>query len=194
MKFNYHAFEEFVTKNITEDNSAKEQIVTFFLRDFNHNPEFDEYVSSSIAYPALINDIENLFIPKVRIFVSIKNTTIVLLAALCDIFVTKGIASAIATALGILKESISLIDLRDICVLSQIMVFNSLNSATFTENDIAKNFNNQCQRSLNKRISSCPFSDNPHCTINKSNISDSFLRLVQNGVIMQKGEEFRVEF
>lgn len=97
-KITYEEFCEFINNRITSNDEAQKMIQHFLLKDFQSDPS--EYVKPIVEENVLMDNSDNLFIPNKNIYINLKRLTVLTLACICDVFITKGSITALGVALG----------------------------------------------------------------------------------------------
>lgn len=140
-EISYSDFCSFIKLNIVDNEDAERVIIKYLLDDFKGTT--NEKVYSRVETSALINDNENLFIPNVNIYVNLRRLTVLILACICDIFLTKGVITALGVALGKINPCIYKLKQKDCCIFSRVLFYSTVSNGISTE-DLIKEFDGKC--------------------------------------------------
>lgn len=179
----YDKFCEFVEKNITDQDEAQKIVREYLLNDFEGSQ--GEFVGSLVEECVLEGDSDNLFIPNRNIYISIKKLTVLILACICDIFVTKGAVTALGVALGKINTCIYKLEKDDCCVFGRILYY-SIMRKNVSIDELVSDYSAQC---FNEKRVECAFwKQNGICKMTEYDIKLAVDKLVRNGVINKHGK------
>ena len=180
----YKDFCEFIHNNITSDKETEELMKKFLLNDINLGK--GEYVTPLIEGEALLGQSENLFLPSSQIYINLRKLTVLTLACLCDIFITKGVATALGVALGEINTCIYKIKERDECYkITKILYYCTISDGIPIQT-ICQEYTGRCLVKGNQRC--CFLQENGQCNIKQLNIYMIIEKLVSNGVIERRND------
>lgn len=180
-KITYDEFCKFINKNITSDDEAQPIVIHYLLKDFQGDSS--EYVKPIVEENVLINKSDNLFIPNKNIYINLKRLTVLSLACICDIFVTKGAATALGVALGKINPCIYKLEKEDCCIFAKVLFYSTLYKG-ININDLVLEYTADC---FNNNFHRCTFfSDERKCFIKEIDIRLIINKLIINGVIKEK--------
>ncbi|MBO5336763.1 MAG: hypothetical protein J6A94_06480 [Lachnospiraceae bacterium] len=174
----YEEFCEFINKNITSDNEAQKIVRHYLLKDFQSNS--NEYVKPIVEENVLINNSDNLFIPNKNIYINLKKLTVLTLACVCDIFITKGAITALGVALGKINPCIYKLEKEDCCIFAKVLFYSTI-SEGININSLVCEYTTDC---FNNNYQRCSFYKNEgKCIIKELDIRLIINKLISNGVI-----------
>lgn len=177
----YDKFCLFIQENIVNDEKGMEIIKEFLLDNFDGSS--DELVKATIEPSVLFGESNNLFIPNCNIYINLKKLTVLVLACICDIYITKGAATALGVALGKINSCIYKLDIDDCCIFSRILFYSTVCDGVSEEN-LINDYSGKCSCKANKR---CPyFESDCICRINEINCISTINKLIINGVVEMK--------
>lgn len=174
----YKEFCEFINNNITSNDEAQKVIQHYLIRDFKGGSS--EYVKPMVEEDVLINSSDNLFIPSKKIYINLKRLTVLTLACICDIFITKGAITALGVALGKINSCIYKLEKEDCCIFAKVLFYSTISDGINISNLILEYttdcFNNKYQRCLF-------YKEAGKCIIKELDIRLIINKLVTNGII-----------
>lgn len=174
----YEEFCEFINNNITSDDEAQKIIQHYLLKDFQGSSS--EYVKPIVEENVLISNSDNLFIPNRNIYINLKRLTVLTLACVCDIFVTKGAVTALGVALGKINPCIYKLEKEDCCVFAKVLFYSTV-SKGININNLVSEYAKDC---FNNNYQRCIFYKNEgKCIINEIDIRLIINKLISNGLI-----------
>ena len=178
----YEKFCSFIQDNIVNDEKGSEIIKEFLLNNFDGSS--GETVKSTIEPSVLLGDCDNLFIPKCNIYINLKRLTILVLACICDIYITKGAATALGVAVGKINACITKLDREDCCVFSKVLFYSMLSNG-ISETDLLNEYSKICSCKASNR---CPyFEEEGICGMKETKCMISVNNLISGGVVENKG-------
>ena len=174
----YENFCEFINNNITSNVEAQKVIQHYLLKDFQGDS--GEYVKPIVEENVLINNSDNLFIPNKNIYINLKRLTVLTLACVCDIFITKGAITALGVALGRINPCIYKLEKEDCCVFAKVLFYSTVSNGVDINNLVSEYatdcFNNNYQRCIF-------YKEEGKCIIKELDIRLIINKLISNGII-----------
>ena len=177
----YQKFCDFVHQKITSDSQAEEIIKKYLLTDFEGNSE--EFIKPLIEGAALLGNSNNLFIPNQYIYISMKKLTILTLACVCDMFVTKGAVTALGVALGRIGPCIYKLEKENCCIFAKILFYNTVSTGVDMDT-LLQDYTEKCTNSKNIHCVFCK--DFQTCRIQEKDIYLAINKLIVSGVVEEK--------
>lgn len=176
-KITYEEFCEFINKNITSDDEAQKIVMHYLINDFQGDA--NEYVKPIVEENVLINNSDNLFIPNKNIYINLKRLTVLTLACICDVFVTKGAVTALGVALGKINPCIYKLENKECCIFAKVLFYSTV-SKGININDLLLEYTKDC---FNNNIYRCTFFENGKCNVKEIDIRIIINNLIINGVM-----------
>lgn len=178
-EISYPVFSEFIKTNIVENKECERIIIKYLLDDFEGIQ--GENVQSLVETSALINDNENLFIPNVNIYINIRRLTVLLLACICDVFITKGALTALGVALGKINPCIHKLRKTDCCIFSRVLFYSTVGSGIRIA-DLLNEYDSNC---FGKRKMRCEYYMDNSCKIDLLEVFCRINELISSGVFSE---------
>lgn len=180
-KITYEEFCGFINNNITADNEAQKIIQHYLLNDFQGDS--DEYVKPIVEENVLMDNSDNLFIPNKNIYINLKRLTVLTLACICDIFITKGAITALGVALGKINQCIYKLEKEDCCIFAKVLYYSTISDG-IDINSLILEYTTDC---FNNKYQRCTFyKEDGKCIIKGFNIQLIINKLISKGVIRNK--------
>ncbi|SEM22423.1 hypothetical protein SAMN04487770_12934 [Butyrivibrio sp. ob235] len=169
-------FLSFIDDNITSDEDQKKVVLRYLLTEFKGTD--GEFIKTDVEPVLILEQCDNLFVPNINVYINIKKTTIFLIACLCDIFYTKGVAVGIGTITGNIEKSIHFIKPEDCCVFSRVLYYDKYFEGA-TIDTLENEFDGLCNSVSCKR---CPHRvEECNCELDRAKI-----KLCLNDLILSK--------
>lgn len=177
----YEEFCNFINNEITSNCEAHKMIQHYLLKDFQGDPS--EYVKPTVEETVLIDNSDNLFIPNKNIYINLKRLTVLTLACICDIFITKGAVTALGVALGKINPCIYKLEKEDCCIFAKVLFYSTISDG-IDINSLILEYTTEC---FNNKYQRCVFyKDNGKCIIKELDIRLIINKLMSNGIIRCK--------
>ncbi len=177
-KITYEEFCEFINNRITSNDEAQKMIQHFLLKDFQSDPS--EYVKPIVEENVLMDNSDNLFIPNKNIYINLKRLTVLTLACICDVFITKGSITALGVALGKINPCIYKLKKENCCIFAKILFYSTISNG-IDINSLVHEYTMDC---FNNKYQHCTFyKDNGKCVIKELDIRLIIEKMILNGVI-----------
>lgn len=177
----YEEFCEFINNNITSNNKAQKMIEHYLLKDFQGSS--DQYVKPIVEENVLMDNSDNLFIPNKKIYINLKRLTVLTLACICDIFITKGVITALGVALGKINPCIYKLEKEDCCIFAKVLFYSTISDG-ININSLIHEYTTDC---FNNKYQRCIFyKENEKCIIKELDIRLIINKLISNGILKNK--------
>lgn len=177
----YEKLREFVKDNIVHDEQLMDTVIRYLLTEFEGVG--GECVKSIVEADVLLGKSDNLFIPNTNIYINLKKLTVLVLACVCDIYITKGAATAVGVALGKITPCIYKLDRDDCCIFAKVLFYSTMSKGVSID-EIVNDYTRACSNKANKRCEYCK--NNCICDIKEVDIKLAITRMLNNGVIEKK--------
>lgn len=180
-KITYDEFCIFINNNITTNDKAQKEIQHYLLKNFQGDS--NEYVKSIVEENVLMDNSNNLFIPNKNIYINLKRLTVLTLACICDIFITKGAITALGVALGKINPCIYKLEKEDCCIFAKVLFYSTVSDG-IDINSLIQEYTINC---FNNNYQRCIFyKESGKCIIKELDIKIIINKLISNGIIKNK--------
>ena len=196
----YKVSKDELKQKIAEDfdiplDKINDEFLKFLEKFIESKASSTEYLIKKIEVPAvqLPPDVQPLLVPKIYYFINVKKTTWMAIGLLLDIFITKGVATAFLSSLGIIGQSIAKLNLRngEVCCYYQALFLKRDGVKKFTENQIFKKvYKKTC---FNPNFN-CIYNNHGICSISAKDLKRIIKNLKDKSVISKtEDNKWRVE-
>lgn len=161
---------------ITADDSENARAIVDYLIDNKDILDSEESLTTSIDFPSFPSGVVGFMTPEYNYYINIKITTIVVLALILDITLTKGVISTVLNMCGFSSTSVVKLDERngEKCIVKEtLLIDNKIGS----QNILSRFAGKCCNNDLN-----CRFRDGDDCTCRKEDIITIYQRLTEKNL------------
>lgn len=168
----------------------KQRMISYELRDeIKSLLSEDESLELVMEFPEMPQGMLGMMISKTNLYVNIKVSTIVLIALVLDIEITKGVANAILTATGFNANSIIKLNEKagEKCVLLEIY------RKQYHEAGI-EIFDCICGKECVNNDLKCKYRDQGICTMSKKEVINILEEMVNKNVFSKREDVYKYNF
>lgn len=170
----------YITANDTENARA----IFEFLIDNKDILDNDESLTTSIDLSSFPSGVIGFMTPEYNYYINIKITTIVVLALILDIALTKGVISTVLNMCGFSSTSIVTLDERngEKCIIKETLISRNRYGS---QNVLSRFAGKCCNNDLN-----CRFRAGDDCTCTKEDITTIYQRLSEKNLFKKIGNDY----
>ena len=176
-------------QKICKDLASMAEVSIFdFLKDNKEILEDDESLVSYTKNPSFPPDVIGFMTPQYNYYINIKITTIVIVASILDITLTKGVISTILNMCGFSSTSIVKLDERngEKCIVKETLL--SENKTGYPS--ILRRFAGEC---CNNDMN-CRFKNGAFCSCTEQDIIIIYQRLAEKNLFKKLGDSFEYQW